>query len=318
MQNDPLSNDQAGRRTFRRVVILGHTGLIGIPLMRRFQEQSGQCEVVGFSAPSLDLTREEQVRSLASLFDAETAVLMLAAVKRQFGDNLEAFLYNLKMVTNLCALLQEHPVARLVFFSSAAVYGEDVHNLQISEETPVHPTSYYGLVKYTAERLLWKVLGHLPHCPLLIVRPPLIYGPGDRAGTYGPSGFIRAALKAESITLWGDGTERREFLFVEDAVELVRQLMLQEFSGVVNLVSGCSYTFKQALEFAGQLSGAALTVSSRPRTKAKVDNAFDNARLRSLLPEVSFTPLDEGIRRTLETESRQLASQRAEPAGVAR
>ena len=45
------------------------------------------------------------------------------------------------------------------FFSSSAVYGEDIHNTHITEETPVCPTSYYGLAKYTAERLYAKTIG---------------------------------------------------------------------------------------------------------------------------------------------------------------
>jgi UDP-glucose 4-epimerase len=207
------------------------------------------------------------------------------------------------------------PTKRVVFFSSAAVYGEDVHHPSITETTPVQPTSYYGLAKFTTERLLWKAVGRCAHQPLLILRPPLIYGPADPAGTYGPSGFVRAALRRDPVTLWGDGTEQREFLFIDDAVELVGRLMEQAFSGVVNLAAGCSVTFKEALEAVERLNGWPLQVTSRPRTKARVDNRFDNRVLRALVPGFTFTPLDEGIRRAWEAERR---AETPEPMGADR
>ena len=305
-----MADSSVPARTFRRVVILGHTGFIGTHLEQIFRQRSPDLELVGRSAPSLDLTKEEDVRSLAPLFDLDTAVLMLAAVKRQFGDSLETFSHNLNMVLHLCRLLHDRPVGRFVFFSSAAVYGEDIHNTQITEETPVHPTSYYGLAKYTAECLLRKAIEHpqAHHRSLIIVRPALLYGPGDRGGTYGPSGFVRAALNGEPITLWGDGTERREFVFINDVVNLIYQLTFHEYCGVANLVSGKSYTFKEAIHIVSRLMGVELPVTSRPRTKAKVDHGFCNTALLHLLPNVSFADLEEGIRCTLQAESRRTES----------
>ena len=311
-----MTETNSASRRFRRVVILGHTGFIGTRLEQTVRLRWPGLEVVGCSLPAVDLTKAEDARSLAHLLDDETAVVMCATIKRQFGDTQEAFIKNVTMVMHLCDVLRERVVGRLVFFSSAAVYGEDVHNSRITEETPVEPTSYYGMAKYISERLLWKTLGQREGQPVLILRPPLIYGSGDQAGTYGPSGFIRAALQREPVVFWGDGTEQREFLFLDDAVELVCRLMVHEWSGVVNLASGRSDTFKGALEAVCRLSGVTLPVTSRPRTKAKVDNGFDNSRLKGLLPDFSFTGLEEGIRMTLEAESQRRASMNPESVGV--
>ena len=303
-------------RTFRRVVILGHTGFVGTHLERLFRLRSPECELIGRSAPGCDLTQEEHVRSLAPIVDLDTAVLMCAAIKRQFGDSLETFSRNLKMVTNLCALLRERPAGRLVFFSSAAVYGENIHHTNITEATPVSPTSYYGAAKFAAECLLQKAFPTSERSSLLVVRPALIYGPGDNGETYGPSGFVRAALSGRPITLWGDGAERREFVFVDDAVSLVHRLTFQDASGVVNLVSGRSQTFKEAVETVARVMGEELVLTSRPRTNAKVDHGFSNAALRQLVPDVAFTDLEEGIRRTLESESQRMRLRDYAPARV--
>lgn len=184
------------------------------------------------------------------------------------------------------------------FFSSAAVYGEDVHNTNITEDTPPHPTSYYGLAKFTSEILLRKAIGQ-NQTSLLVLRPALIYGPGDQGG-YGPTGFIKSALAGEPIVLWGDGEEKREFIYVGDVARIVHALTSQDYDGVVNVVSGHSYTFKDALEVVSRLLPLGQPPGSRPRTKNKADHGFDNSRLRSLLPDFQFTDLANGVRLTFE------------------
>lgn len=301
-----------GARMFRRLLLLGHTGFIGSHLVRFFRAHAPHVEVVGRSLSAIDLTNQRDVELLAELCGPDTAVLMCAAIKRQFGDNLDTFSQNVMMVMNLCRLLQSRPVGRLVFFSSAAVYGEEIHNPRITEQTPVHPASFYGMAKYTSEclfRKIFKVHRDAVGSSLLIVRPALIYGPGDSGGTYGPSGFVRSALKREPIILWGDGTERREFLFIDDVVQAVSRLTFHDYDGVVNLVSGTSNTFRDAVDAVARLAGSELRVTSRPRTKDKVDNGFSNEMFRSLVPDLVFTSLEEGTRRTFEAEAHALLRQ---------
>ncbi len=122
------------------------------------------------------------------------------------------------------------------------------------------------------------------------------FGPGDRGETYGPSGFVRAAIRGAKITLWGDGTELREFIFIEDLVRIVGELIHHDASDVVNIASGARHTFREALDIALALAPHRLEVGSHPRTKSSVDNAFCNQRLLELLPQFAFTGLESGMR----------------------
>jgi UDP-glucose 4-epimerase len=288
----------------KRVVILGHTGFVGSRLLAQLRRGRPDVEVVGRAPASLDLTDEAGARSLAEIIDGATAVIMCSAVKRQFGDTLEAYTKNVAMVTNLCRVLERQPAARILYFSSAAVYGEDVHNTEISEGSCVEPRSYYGAAKFASECLLRKHAEAASSTSLVCLRPPLIYGPGDEGETYGPSGFVRKAVRGEQVTLWGDGAELREFLFLDDIAELVSRLVFSDFSGVLNAASGKSYTFRHALDLTSAIAGRELLAGSRPRTKQSVDNAFRNQRLQSLFPDFTFVGLEEGIGRTYEAESR--------------
>jgi UDP-glucose 4-epimerase len=289
------------RRQIKRVVILGHSGFIGSHLMKAF-EAAGDVEVKGVSMPRVDLTTPSSRETLIETLDESTAVVVCAAVKRQFGDTLEVYHQNMTIVENFAAAVAARPVARVAFMSSAAVYGEETHNVSISETTPVNPTSFYGIAKFTGECLLKKAFAALDSPSLICFRPPLVYGPGDQGRTYGPAGFSAALHEGKPITLWGDGAELREFLYVQDLCQIIRHLTLSDYSGAVNLVSGQSYCFTDVLEILRGISPTDFIVNQRERSKQKVDNAFDATLLRSLLPaDFVFTPLESGVRTTLDS-----------------
>lgn len=270
----------------RRIVLIGAGGFVGSHLMRRFQD--GPTEFVAVSVREVDLTKD--AKPLAHHLDAQTAVVMTAGVKRQWGDTIEAFQQNVSMAVNVARLLQSHPVQRFVYFSSAAVYGEEHHNEAITEETAIRPTSYYGAAKFASECVLQKTLGGA----FVALRPPLIYGPGDTSKSYGPSGFVHAVQHGEMVTLWGEGDEKREFVYVLDVVEIVARLVRVDFSGTLNIASGKAWTFRQAADLAGG------TIHTKPRSKPKVDHGFNNALLTSLFPDFTFTSLGEGIRQMIQ------------------
>lgn len=297
-------NNKSGN--IKRILILGHSGFIGSHLVRYFRSIAPQIEVIGRSVPEVDLTKEKDVNGLSSFFDIKTTVIMCAAIKRQFGDNLDSFWKNLSMSINLCRLLEKYPVRRFIFFSSTAVYGEDIHNTNITEQTLVTPTSHYGMAKYSCERLFSKVISQQNKSSLVILRPPLIYGPGDEGDTYGPVKFIKVALNQGQITLWGDGEELREFIFVEDIVKVVHYLTFHDYDGVINVASGKSHTFKDIVDIVSHFMPEKLRVTSRPRTKNKADNAFCNTRFTDLLKDFSFTALREGIKKTIAAKSKEL------------
>lgn len=280
-----------------KIIILGHSGFIGSQL-ERMLTSSGEWEVTGRSLPDIDLTDVEQASRLIPFLPPDSTLVLAAAVKRQFGDTLEAFRLNTAIVENICRLLESHPVRRVLYMSSTAVYGEETENTDISEMTPVNPTSYYGINKYTSERLLKKACGG--RTSLVCLRPPLVYGPNDPGRTYGPSGFSAAAMDGAPITLWGDGSELREFIYIEDLCRVIEHLIGCDFDGELNVVSGTRYCFADAIRILKE-KVPALEVNSRPRSKQKADNAFDASRIKSLLPDdFVFTKLEAGLAKILE------------------
>lgn len=277
-------------------LILGHTGFIGKRIYERLGETFGSMKVKGFSLPDIDASDENSVQQIVPYLGPASTVVVCAGVKRQLGDTVETFHENLRMAENLCRIAHRCTVRQIVFLSSAAVYGEDIHNKNIKEDTAINPRTFYGIAKYASERLLWKALQNQGNSTLAILRPPLVYGSGDASKGYGPSSFLDKLLRDEEILLWGDGTELREFLYVEDLAGLVREIVIRNYSGVLNAASGKSYSFVAMINRLASIVGKKPRVSTRSRTKEKVDNVFSAEKLNKDFPDFAFTPLEKGLK----------------------
>ena len=286
----------------QRVLILGHSGFIGRQLVKIFQQYSPEMDLILRSSSEVDFTVMDDVNSLAYELDPEAVVIFLSGIKKQMGDTLEIFERNLAMAVNVSRLLQSRPVRRLVYFSSAEVYGEDIHNINISEETPIQARSFYGIAKYASERLLRKVISELPQSSLAILRPTLVYGIGDETKGYGPAGFLDKLINNEEIVLWGDASELREFLYVKDIASIVHEIACCKFTGVLNPVSGQSHSFSTVLDLLATMMGEKPKIVRRERTKAKIDNVFSGELFRKSFPDFRFTPLADGLREMVESE----------------
>ena len=257
--------------------------------------------LVGISRREIDLTSPSAVqRKLLPLLSSRTALVFCAGKLKGEGDNVELLQNNLAIACNVTDALHERPVKQVLVVSSAAIYGEDVPNGSITEQTPAHPTSYYGMSKFLTE---WLFARSTPSERLLLIRPPFVYGPADRSSS-SPAGFLRTVSARQPITLWGNGTEKREFLFVEDLATIAVQLMRRHTSGVVNVTPGHPYSLREAILVSQRLTGVRIPIRSRRRTKRKVDHLFGRGRLRRILPKYRFTLLEEGLGACLRAWSR--------------
>lgn len=283
-----------------RIVIIGHSGFIGALVSARLAQLAPECPVIGFSAPETDLCVPDDARKIAEAITPQTCVLMLAGIKRQLGDSPEVFQRNIAISVAFADLMRAACPGRIVYLSSGAVYGEDIENLAITEDTAMAARSYYGLSKIAAEFMLEQHAQSHPACGVSLLRPATLYGPGDVPTAYGPSGFLSAAVEGAAITLWGDGGELRELIYIDDAVEAIACCVLAPGQvGALNIVAGHSYTFKDALDAVAVATGRAPQVVSKPRSKPKVDNGYDATRLKALFPDLRFRTLQEGVAQML-------------------
>lgn len=300
-----MTKDSISLPGIRRLVILGHSGFVGRRLQEHFGQRYPGLEVVGVSSREIDLTQAEQAARLAEYLDADTVVIMCSGIKSNYGSNLESYGRNLAMAQNVCSVLSKKPVLRFVFFSSIAVYGVDKHDVDITELTPVVPDTHYGLAKYHSEGLFALEFERIKQSSLVILRTPTMYGPNEKIIAPTPSGFLTTYLDGGQVSVWGDGAELREFLFIDDLVSVMDRILQGSFAGVLNVSGGHGRTYQDALDIISRLLGRELPVTRRERTKPKVDKVYNTALLQRLLPGFRFTPLEEGLQQMMANRSRR-------------
>lgn len=132
------------------------------------------------------------------------------------------------------AVRQYAPKARILFSSSRMVYGK-IQTTPVSEEHPTNPLSLYGIHKLLGEKY-YQYYTHTFDLDTISIRIPNPYGPRQQMkhSKYSIVGwFVRQAMEGKSITIFGDGTQERDYLYADDIVDAFLELAMHGKSGEV-------------------------------------------------------------------------------------
>jgi nucleoside-diphosphate-sugar epimerase len=133
----------------------------------------------------------------------------------------------------------------------------------------------------------------------VVLRPCAVYGAGDTHNSYGPNRFLRTAIEQKKITLFGAGEEQRDHLFIGDLTQIIRLCLLHRSTGVLNVVSGSSVSFRNVAERVIALLRDDVELVCLPRTSQITHRHFDNTASLRAFPGFEPTSTEEGLRRTV-------------------
>lgn len=194
-------------------------------------------------------------------------------------------------------------VRRVLFFSSAAVYGVPTSDF-VSESHTANPISTYGAAKLACEKYL-QVAQHLHGLEYVIVRPSSVYGvgqdPNRRLGVINI--FVNKALRGQPVTLRGDGSSLRDYLYISDAASAIAQMTLATpaANGIFNLGHSQGYTLQELLDEIAQTLAVRVVITREPPAIFEIPRMMlDATRLRETLGWQPRVSLREGILRTAE------------------
>jgi UDP-glucose 4-epimerase len=194
------------------------------------------------------------------------------------------------------------PPVPVVYASSAAVYG-DPTTLPADENTPLAPQSAYGVDKFASE-LHAKVGAEIHGVPTLGLRLFNVYGPGqDPASPYSGviSIFADRLAKGLDIPIHGDGSQARDFVFVDDVVAHLKQAMAQLTGGahVYNVCSGRPTTVRELAEIMIEISCQPANLRFEAKRSGDIARSYgDPSRARRDLGTACATDLGGGLAQT--------------------
>jgi len=233
-------------------------------------------------------------------------VIHLAAqtsVVRSVESPLHDLRANYTSTMNIADFARRSGAKRLVFASSAAIYG-DVETVPVSESVPAAPLSPYGLHKLASEQCLrYHAVVH--NVPASVFRFFNVYGPRqDPNSPYTGviSIFINRSLQNLPLTIFGDGGQTRDFVFVGDIARMLAKAALSDRLGfsLANLGTGNATSVTQLAKEVVRLCNSTSSISYGPARAGEIKHslaAIDQAReLLDYAPEVA---LAEGLEQTV-------------------
>ncbi|MCE5228166.1 GDP-mannose 4,6-dehydratase [bacterium] len=307
--------------TTPKIIVTGAAGFVGSSLATRLLANGAH--VIGVDcltdyydlrikernlAPLLENSNFELIRKpildidWAPLLDGCSTVFHQAAqagVRASWGKSFECYTTWNVLSTQRLLESMKGTGARMVYASSSSVYGE-TRLLPMSEDHRPQPMSPYGVTKLAAEHLAVLYCRNF-QVPTVSLRYFTVYGPRQRPDMAFHK-FIRAGVRGDAITLYGDGEQTRDFTFIEDAVQANLLAAERGVPGsVYNIGGGSRVTVNHVLELLGKIMDRPLKVDRVERQHGDVTHTYaDTSRAQA---DMGFKPrvtLEEGLRKEYE------------------
>lgn len=229
----------------------------------------------------------------------------VASVQASVDDPVRTHQSNFIGTLNICEAMRLANVKRILFASSAAIYGNNGEGTAISEDTPKSPLTPYASDKLASEQYLNFYHGQHGLSPV-IYRFFNIYGPRqDPSSPYSGviSIFSDRVQNNQPITVFGDGEQTRDFVFVRDLIKLLQQGLLLPSESVETVNVGLSHatSLNQILIAFSQVLGKLPNVTYHPARNGDIRHSMaNNQRLLNLFDLPEPTSIKTGIAQLVE------------------
>jgi GDP-L-fucose synthase len=294
-----------------KILVTGATGFLGTALCLKLEKEGH--ELMRLGSQNCNLAEQGALEGFNGL--AYDRIYHLAAWT-QAGDFClyhagEQWVINQQINTNVLAWWQKHqPQAKLVGIGSSCAYDP---NLPLTEENYLLGTPIESLFSYAmTKRMLYAGLLSLSKqfgLKYLYLVPNTLYGPG-----YHTDGrqmhfiydvirkIMRGKIYGEEVILWGDGYQRRELVYIDDFIKALLRLSDKCHNDIVNVGSGEEFDIRHFAQLICEKVGydfnkIQFDASRYVGVKSK---CLQINKLRNLIPELTFTPLDAGLEKTIE------------------
>jgi len=300
-----------------KILVTGGAGFIASHIVDRYLQLGHQVAAID----NLSTGRRENLDPAASFYevditDVDGVAKVFAAERPQIVNHHAAQMDVRRSVdepifdahTNVIGSLNvigsalQVGVEKIIYASTGgAIYGELDYS-PADEEHPIRPLSPYGISKHAVEHYLY-LYQCLEGLNFTVLRYANVYGP--RQNPHGEAGVVaifgKQMLAGQQPTIFGDGTDTRDYVFVGDVVE-ANQLALEAGNGeIFNISTGVATTVQEIFESAAEASGYEGESSYAPSRPGDVrHNALDSTKAQQLLGWTPEMTLAQGIALTVE------------------
>lgn len=226
----------------------------------------------------------------------------VVGVKRT-EENPLAVLRDIDGIRNVLTLSHEHSLKKVIFASSSEVYGHPVE-IPEYEDGHVNAKTPYAVTKLFGEQLMHAY--HQCHgLPTTSLRFFNVYGPQQDSSDYGfvVSILIKQALQKQPLTIFGDGSQTRDFVYIDDNIQSTLAALDNASTNgeVINIGTGKPTTILDLANNINGLAGNPQKPQFLPQRAHEIKHRFpDISKMRSLLHYQPQTTIEEGLKKTID------------------
>lgn len=288
--------------SYKPIILIGGNGFLGKAFAAHLAIRQREVHIIGRqdweSGEATALSKAMQSRQ-PIIVDLAYATVPSSSFADPVGDftaNLGAIIRHLEYAKNIGA-------DRYIFISSGGTIYGDQGDQPLSENAPKEPISPYGITKLASEHYVG--MYRRIRVPTIVVRPSNIYGPGQ--APFRGQGLVATAfgmaLHGKPLTLFGDGTQLRDYLFIDDFCRALDAVLIRGTIGQsYNLGSGIATTATQLLSVIARITARdnfPLTVISEDARPYDVSaNLLDVSKMKAHLAFAPTVSLEDGLERS--------------------
>ena len=300
-----------------KIVITGGAGFIGCHLVEHWNHQQAEVHILDNLRSGFQRNVElfpEAVFHRGSITDAEIVnrildgadyvhhLAALISVPESMEKPKECVDINVNGLLNILEAAKKHGVKKVVHSSSAAVYGENPESPKRTDMRP-EPKSPYGVSKLDGEYYL-DIYREAFGVGAVSLRYFNVFGPRQDPNSQYAAAipiFVAKALKNEPLTIFGDGEQTRDFVYVKDVVQAnVLAATKPEAAGVFNVANGHSITIKELAQLIVETTGSKSEIVFAPPRPGDIKHSL--ADISNTKEQLGFKPqfdLVDGLKETI-------------------
>ena len=273
-----------------KILVTGGAGFIGKHLVKYLLKKNHSVTIFdNFSNSTKNSTSiliklgvkiiEGDIKKINEIQNAsmnQNIVIHLAAkisVSESIKNPMETFQNNVDGTKNVLIACEKNNVEKIILASSAAVYGEGIPKIKLTEESKMNPISPYGKSKVKME-LETKEFEINNNVNCIILRFFNIYGIGQTPEYAGViTKFIERIKENKPLKIFGDGFQTRDFIAIDDVIDSIYNAILYGKSGTYNIASGKTTTIKEIAELMISINGKKLDIEYTNEQKGDIRNS---------------------------------------------
>ena len=283
-----------------KILLLGGTGFIGQPLLKKLEEKHSLKIMIHNSKIKTEAEKfKGDILDKMSFFDeirnGETIINLLGQFTPNESDYIRANIVGGFNLLNSCI---EKSIKQIILISSINVYGENL-NMPSKENDPLNPISSYGQIKMITEQI-YKHFSKMHGINITVLRLAGIYG------TTQDNGFLAQIIKSiKDKTIipicYNKGEQQRDLLYIDDAINCILNAIDCQLGGfnTFNVSSGERYSMKELISMIEKISKSKISVKYSPEIPDERCIWADNTKAKRLLDFNPGIEIQTGLTKTI-------------------